>query len=403
MPAFAYRAVDYSGKRVRGAEEAPSPGALTHALEARGLVVVEVAAADTDPGRKPGAPWVHLGRGQAVLEVTRAVATLLQAGLPLPRALSAAAHVATPDTRQVIEAVRERVARGESLAAALAAHSALFPPIYVGLVRAGERSGDLAGAFARLAEQLDREARLRSRLVSLALYPLILTAAGAVALAVLAFFVLPRFADLLHSTGTVLPRSTAFVLGVATALRRGWPLLVPFVIALPLVVVWSRQTDEGRRAASRMLLHLPAIGGLRRQVLSARLARVLGVLVGGGAPLLSALEESKACLSDPLVQDEVARVHDQVREGVPVHRAIAAGGFFHPLLAQLVAVGEESGRLQEFFVKAAEIFEERTERGAQRLVTLLEPAMIVTLGLVVAFVALSVLQAIYGVNAGVLR
>jgi general secretion pathway protein F len=399
VPAFAYRAVDSSGKRLRGAEEAPSPGALTLTLEARGLVVVDVR--EGEGGAATGT--FQFGRRQAVLEVTRAVAALLQAGLPVAKALSAAAHVATGDVKGTLEAVREGVARGETLAAALAPHAALFTPLYVGLVRAGERSGDLAGAFARLAEQLDREERLRARLLSLAIYPLILAGAGTVALIVLAFFVLPRFAELLHGSGAVLPRSTAFVLTTATALRQGWPLLIAVPVGVPLVLLWIRQTVEGRRAASQFLLRLPAVSGLRRQALSARTARLLGVLLGGGAPLLSALEESHDCLSDPLARDDLERVRQQVREGVPLHRALGAGDVYHPLLAQLVAVGEESGRLQEFLLKAAEIFEERTERGAQRLVTLIEPAMIVTFGVVVAFVALSVLQAIYGVNAGVLR
>lgn len=399
MPAFAYRAVDQTGRRLRGAEDAPSPRALTLALESRGLVVVEIREGE-ESGAGAGA---RLGRRQAVLEVTRAVAALLQAGLPLARALSAAAHLATAYTKHAVEAVRERVARGEPLAVALGEHPDLFSPLYVGLVRAGERSGDLAGTFARLADQLDREERLRGRLLSLSVYPLILCITGSVALIVLAFFVLPRFAELLQGTGAVLPRSTAFVLGTATALRRGWPLLLAGVLTLPLVLIWSRQTDEGRRAASRLLLSLPIINGLRRQALSARTARVLGVLLGGGAPLVSALDESRECLSDPLAREELERVSREVREGSALHRAIGARDLFHPLFAQLVAVGEESGRLREFLLKAAEILEERTERGAQRLVTLLEPALIVTLGLVVAFVALSVLQAIYGVNTGVLR
>lgn len=400
MPAFAYRAVDRSGKRLRGAEEAPSPQALALTLEARGLVVVDVRES---PDAHATSGVFRFGQRQAVLEVTRAVAALLQAGLPLARALSAAAHVAGAETRHVIEAVRERVARGESLAGALSGHPALFSPLYVGVVRAGERSGDLAGAFARLAEQLDRDERLRSRLLSLAIYPIVLATAGAVALIVLAFFVLPRFAALLQSTGAVLPTSTAIVLATANGLRHGWPLLLGCAAALPLALVWSRQTNDGRLAVSRLLLGAPVIGSLRRQALSARAARLLGVLVGGGAPLLHALDEARACLSDPLAQHDLERVGTEVREGAPLHRAIAQGGMFHPLLAQLVAVGEESGRLQEFLLKAADILEERTERAAQRLVTLLEPAMIVTFGLVVAFVALSVLQAIYGVNAGVLR
>src|SRR5262245_25045800 len=398
MPEFAYQAVDVSGRRIRGQEEAPSPLALTRGLEARGLVVIDVGAAPP-----PRAAAVGFGQKRAVLELTRAVAALLRAGLPLARALSAAAHVATGPARDATTAVRARVERGESLADALTAYPALFSPLYVGLVRAGERSGDLPGAFARLADQLERDDRLRSRLLSLSVYPLILAAAGTVALGVLAFFVLPRFAALLRDTGASLPRSTAIVLGVATTVRSAWPVFVALSVALPFVVAWARRTEEGRRLTSRILLELPFIGGLRRQALGARVSRLIGVLIGGGAPLLSALEESTDCLPDPLARDDMVRIRGRVREGISLHQAVSEGGLFHPLLSQLVAVGEESGRLQEFLLKAAELFEERTEAGAQRLVTLLEPAMIMSFGLLVAIVALSVLQAIYGVNAGVYR
>jgi len=399
MPAFAFLAVDPNGRRIRGIEEAASDAALAHGLEARGLLVVEVAErADAEQRSGFGG-----GQRQAVLEVTRAVAALLTAGLPLARALGAAAHVATGDAAAATQTVRSRVERGESLASALGAYPALFSPLYVGLVRAGERSGDLAGAFTRLADQLERDERLRARLLSLSVYPMILAAAGTVALIVLAFFVLPRFAELLQGTGSTLPRSTALVLAIAAGLKRGWPLLVALVAGAPLLIAWTRRTPEGRRAAARILLELPVISNLRRQALGARVARLVGVMLGGGAPLLGALDETVECLPDPIAQEEVVRIRTRVREGAALNRAVGEGSLFHPLLAQMVAVGEESGRLQEFLLKAAEIFEERTERGAQRLVTLLEPAMIVTFGGIVALVALSVLQAVYGVNAGVYR
>ncbi|MGE5803507.1 MAG: type II secretion system F family protein, partial [Gemmatimonadota bacterium] len=257
--------------------------------------------------------------------------------------------------------------------------------------------------FTRLSDQLERDERLRARLLSLSVYPLVLAAAGTVALVVLAFFVLPRFAELLQGTGATLPRSTALVLGIAGALKHGWPVFLALAAGVPFLLAWTRRTAEGRRAAARVLLELPVINTLRRQALGARVARLVGVMLGGGAPLLGALDETVECLPDPLAQEEVARIRTRVREGVSLNRAFGEGALFHPLLAQLVAVGEESGRLQEFLLKAAEIFEERTERGAQRLVTLLEPAMIVTFGGIVALVALSVLQAVYGMNAGLYR
>src|SRR6266498_6107703 len=246
MPDFAYQAVDIAGRRVRGREEAASPLALTRGLEARGLVVIDVGEA---PAERSGG--IRFGQRQEVLELTRAVAALLKAGLPLARVLGAAAHVVTGATRDATSAVRARVERGESLADALAAYPALFSPLYVGLVRAGERSGDLAGAFARLAEQLERDERLRARLFSLSIYPIVLATAGTVALCVLAFFVLPRFAELLRGTGAALPRSTALVLAIATTLRSAWPLLIALAVGLPLLWTWTRRSDDGRRAGAR--------------------------------------------------------------------------------------------------------------------------------------------------------
>ncbi|HEY2942947.1 MAG TPA: type II secretion system F family protein, partial [Vicinamibacteria bacterium] len=261
MPAYAYRAVDLTGRRIRGREDAPSPTALTRSLEARGLVLLDLAEG-ADGGGDAEAGF-RFGRGQAVLDITRAVAALLAAGLPLARALKAAAHVATGETSDVVDAVRARVERGDALAAALAAHPRFFPPLYVGLVRAGERSGDLAGAFRRLAAQLERDEQLRARLLSLSLYPLILAVAGAGALAVLIFVVLPRFAELLTGTGAALPRSTAAVLAAAHAARTGWPLLLAAIAAVPLLISWARRTDQGRRAWARLLLDLPLVRRLR--------------------------------------------------------------------------------------------------------------------------------------------
>jgi type II secretory pathway component PulF len=145
------------------------------------------------------------------------------------------------------------------------------------------------------------------------------------------------------------------------------------------------------------------VRGFRQYVLASRFARLVGTLLSGGAPLLSALDDTLECVGDPVARDETVRIRGRVREGVPLNRAIAEGGFFPPLLAQLVAVGEESGQLQNFLLKAAEILEEKTERLLQRLVALVEPVMIIVFGGLVGFVALSLLQAIYSVNAGSFR
>lgn len=396
MPTYAYQAVDGAGRRQRGQAHAVSPAALTRALEDRGLLVLDVA----EPAEGTTGGWFRPGRRREVLEVTRAVAALLPVGMPLAQALGAAANVATGDVHAAVLAVRARVERGDTLSAALAEHRRLFPPLYVGLVRAGEKSGDVAGAFRRLAEQLEREEALRGKLLSASIYPLLLAGAGSVAVVVLLVFVLPRFATLLQDSGAALPRSTALMLGLSTALRRFWPALLLVPAGIAAIAAWVRGTAEGRRAWCALLLALPLVSTLRRTALAARFARLTGVLLGGGAPLLAALDDAAESLADPLARDETLRIRTRVREGRSLRDAVADGAFFPPLLAQLVGVGEDAGRLREFLLKAADIFEDRTERLTQRLATLAEPAMIVLFGSVVAVVALSLLQAIYGINAG---
>jgi general secretion pathway protein F len=400
VPQFAYRAVDAAGKRYRGNLEAVNPAALSRALEARGLLVLDADEAASGASSTAG---FGFGRSRAVLELTRALAALLPAGVPLSRALGTASQVVSGEVAVATTAVRERVERGQSLAAALAEHPHLFPPIYVGLVRAGEKSGDLDSTFGRLAEQLEREEQLRGRLISASVYPLLLVGIGGVAVVVVMLFVLPRFVELLGGAGASLPGSTALLLRISTLLQLLWPLLLllPFVAAA--LAMLAAATVRGRRIGAQLLLLIPGIGRLRRAVLAGRFARLVEVLLGGGAPLLTALEDAEQSIGDPLARDDLARIRGRVREGASLSGAIAEGFLFPPLLAQLAAVGEDAGRLREFLLEAANIFEHMTARILQRLVTLLEPTMILVFGGIVAFVALSLLQAIYAVNADAFR
>jgi len=397
MPTFAYQVVDSVGKRTRGEAQAASPGALARSLEERGLLVLEVA--ESGAGAGAGKAGFRIGRRREVLEFTRAMAALLPVGMPLAQALQAASGVASGDVRGAVLDVRSRVERGDTLSTALATHSRLFSPLYVGLVRAGEKSGDVDTSFGRLAQHLEREEQLRGKVLSAAIYPLLLACAGTIAVTVLLFFVLPRFVTLLEGSGATLPRSTSIMLAVSSGLHRAWPvlLLIPFAIAAFLA--WVRNTTEGRRVASQLLLGIPGVRSLRQYALAARFARLVGVLLGGGAPLLAALDDTIESIGDPLARDDTARIRTRVREGSSLRAAVGESTLFPPLLAQLIGVGEDAGQLRIFLDKAADIFEERTERATQRLATLAEPAMIVVFGAIVAFVALSLLQAIYGINA----
>lgn len=360
------------------------------------MVALEVEEAEASGG----GGGLGIGRRAAVLEFTRAVASLLPAGMPLARALAAGTTAAPESVRPALEAVRAKVERGDELAQALSEHPGLFSSLYIGMVRAGEKSGSLDSAFERLTAHLERQGELRSKLVSMSIYPVLLGLVGIAAILVLVLFVLPRFSDLLLSSGTALPTTTAAVVGVATAVREEWWILGMVPLFLLVGLTWLRTTPNGRRLGAKILVRLPLVGGWRRQHLGASFARMVGELLAGGAPLLLALQDARDCMTDSVAQAETDRIRTLVREGSSLHGAISEGGVFPPVLAQLVALGEDAGRLSDFLLKAAELLEKKTERALERMVALVEPAMIVGFGGIVAVVALALLQAIYGVNAG---
>ncbi len=392
MPRFDFQTINADGRRARGHETAPSVPALVSALEARGFTVLHVheRPVDAAPARRAS--------GSAVADAVRALASLSAAGLPLARVLEVAASTAPPALRAPLRDVCARVERGESLAASLAAHPHLFRPAAIGVIRAGERAGDLDGALERLATQLERAEALRARLLSAAVYPSVLAVAGGAAMMVLMLFVLPRFASLFAETGLALPRSTALLLAAAAALRRNWAVLPLATATVAAVACWIWLSAPGRRTWSRVLLAVPVVRGARLDALNAAVARTLGVLLRGGAPIAAALEDAAASLDDAGARDALRRVRVRVVAGSSLQAAMEAEAVLASALCTLVATGEQAGRLAEFVERAAELFEQRTERATQRAVALLEPAMIVLFGGVVGVIALALLQGIYGIN-----
>jgi len=261
MPNFAYQAVDSAGRAKNGEATAVSVGALTKSLEERGLLVLDVS--ETRAGGAKASKGFRFGRRREILEVTRALSSLLPVGMPLAQALQAASNVATGDVRAAVLEVKARVERGDTLSTALAEHPSLFPPLVVGLVRAGERSGDIDSAFARLAAQLERDEALRAKILSASIYPLLLATAGTLAVSVLLFFVLPKFVTLLQGSGAKLPSSTSTLLALSAFLHKIWPLLAMLPFVLAGIFAWMRNSEEGRRFASRAMLSIPAVNTLR--------------------------------------------------------------------------------------------------------------------------------------------
>jgi general secretion pathway protein F len=392
MPDYEFLAVDRRGRRSRSSEHSPDAASLIRTLESRGLLAIDVRE------REQAQPAIRPVRASAVADAVRSLASLLASGLPLARALDVAATAAPRALADALRDIRARLERGDSVATACAAHPRVFNAAAVGILRAGERAGDLDGAFDRLANQLERAAELRARLVSALIYPAVLAVAGGAALLVLLLFVLPRFAALLEGTGIPLPASAALLLAVATGLRANWPAVPLLAVGIAALAAWLRGSDRGRRAWAGFLLTLPLVRTSRRDALTASAARTLAVLLRGGAPLSTALDDAAHAAGDPILADALRAARARVVAGVSLRDAVASERVFSETFVALVATGEEAGRLAEFLDRAGTMFEQRTLRSAQRLIALAEPAMVVGFGIVIAGVALSLLQAIYGLN-----
>lgn len=401
MPTYTYRVLSAEGRSVTGTGEAASVSEMEDTLRARGLYPLEVSleAGPADEGsRRPSA---RRGRGAAVARFFRHLSTLVSSGVSLDRALRIGARATSRnDLAEALSEVRADVREGGALAEALGAHPGLFPPLAVGLTRAGERGGALAEAFDRVARALERRRQLRSRLRTALIYPSVMALVSGVSLAVLLFWVLPRFTVMLEEMGVALPASTAILVGVTGFVEAWWPVMLAAGVgtAVWLARFWS--TERGRELLHGLCLRLPLLGPLRRQRAAVNLGRTLAALLERGMPVLEAMETTGEALTDRVARRELAAARREVRAGHALARAFRGGRALPEAFLQMVEVGEEGGRLDEMLRHGAEMMEEDLRQGLERLVRLAEPAMIVVFGAAVGFVALALLQAVYGVHAG---
>lgn len=399
MPVYAYRAASAAGRTVRGTEEAATEAALDRLLVERGLFPLEIRSAGGGAARRAGSgAWTS--RRADLAESVATLAALLEAGLPLDRALEVTARgAARSDMAQALEGVRQVVRGGGRITDALRAHAELFPPVAVGLLGTAERGGHLAEATRRLADHLERESALRARVVSALIYPALLAGVGLFALVVLLLFVLPRFVELLSDAGAALPASTALLLAASRGFGRWWPLLLLAPCAGGVLWTRWRRSTGGRERADALLLSLPLLGPLRARYASVHVARTLGTLTAGGLTLLQALDVTVSTTGDAAVAADLRAAHGAVRRGEALSAALARGRAFPHVMIRMVQVGEETGELDTLLGRAAGLMEGELGRKVERLVALLEPAMILLFGILVGGVALSLLQAIYGVHA----
>jgi general secretion pathway protein F len=399
MPVFVYRAADRRGQTVDGVMEAPDARAVVERLHRDAYYPIHVTAHAERQG------WLRLPvsgriRQRDLLAFSQQLATLVEAGIPLDRALGILEELAATSRLRVIVAdLLHTVRAGGSLSDALAKHHPRpFSRLYINMVRAGEKGGVLEVTLRRLAEFLEARAAFTEAILSALAYPLVVTVVGAGAIVFLLTFVIPRFATIFADLKQEIPLPTQVLLSVSAALTAYWWLGGLAVLAAVLGWRMWTGTPEGRLAWDRILLSLPHVGALRIKVETARFTRTLGTMLKSGVPVMGALAVVGEMTSNQVIARALARLAESVKRGRTVAASLAEQTPFPPLAMHMVRVGEETGRLEEMLIKTAETFESDVRIELKRFIGLLEPAIILTMGLLVAFIVVAMLMAIFSIN-----
>jgi len=393
LPVFEYEALSSSGKALRGIIDAESMRTARIKLRSQGVYPTEIreeTAAATHPETSfrlfSGVPPKELAR------TFRQLATLVGAGIPLVSSFSALIdQTGNPVLRKVLTQTRESVREGGSLADALAAHPRAFPPILVGLVRAGEVSGALGLTLSRWADFSEHQAALRQRVRAALTYPVFMFFIGAGVLFFLMAFVVPTVTRVFSDLGQALPWPTLILMAVSDFLGRFWWALAAAFI---LFTLWARKflrSEKGGLFWDRLKMKIPLARELHRKLALSRWSRTLGTLLSGGLPLLQALEYSQGVAGNRLFSRAIAQARERVREGEEVALSLKESGLFPSVVLEMVAVGEKSGELPPMLEKVASSLENEAESDLRGLIALLEPLMILIMGVGVGFIALSVL------------
>jgi general secretion pathway protein F len=389
---YAYRAASSGGVVDVGTVDAESAREARDIITSRGLFVLSIEARGQRIARREPIAMADLALGLRIL------ADLLESGLSVTRALHAFEELAPKGWRPALPHMKQAVREGQSLASALATSPVEIPGLVVGITQAGEAGSGIGPAIRRAAQLMESSAEMRASIRSALAYPLVVAAAGALAVSILITVVLPRFAKILADLGQKLPASTRMVLEGAALFRA---LLVPGVVAAAIAIVawraWT-QTAHGRQAWHGVLLAMPGIGPVRAGAAAARMAHSLAALLESGVPIAAAMSLAARATADAELEARVVAARAAVSAGDTLSRALEANRAATPTVIRLARAGEESGRLGAMLDHAAHIEQARADRIVRTSVRLLEPMLLLTFASVVALIAAALLQAIYSVR-----
>lgn len=406
MPVFEYTALDRSGKSSNGIIDADSPVAARQKLRGSGMFPVEVkesASASAPTGLSSGPVSVsglfkRVKPGE-VSVMTRQLSILLAAGVPLVGALDALlSQIVNPLLKKNLAQIKESVNEGNSLAFAISQHPKLFSNIYVNMVRAGEASGSLDVVLARLAEYGERQETLRGRFKAALAYPVFMCLIGSLVLFFLITFIVPNITQVFSEMHHTLPLPTVALICLSSFLKSFWWAVVLAGVGAVIAVKQLIKTSRGRYVRDKIKLKIPVLGNVNQKIALARFARTLGTLLESGVPLLTALDIVRNIVNNILIAEDIDNATEEIESGKSLAMPLRRSQWFPPIAVQMISVGEQSGELEAMLQKIADTYEKDVESQIMAMTSLLEPVMILTMGLVVGFIVISILLPIFEMN-----
>ncbi|MEW6214319.1 MAG: type II secretion system F family protein [Nitrospirota bacterium] len=393
MPLFSYEAVDSSGKRLKESVEAPNEESLKNILRERGLLPISIKAGET----RKGSLFKRI-TSKDLLIFTQELSNLLESGLPLDKALFVLSeHSEKRGFRSIIGDIYRDIQRGQSLSQAMGRHK-VFPKLYVNMIKSGEAGGTVETVLRRLVSFLETTISFREEVVSALTYPILLTIVGGIAVAVLMLYVIPEFSKIFADMGQALPLPTLILLKVSRGVASYWWAIGSILTGSIILLRVYAKTSEGRTYIDNFKIKFPVLKKLNIRLIIARFSRTLGTLLQSGVPILEAIKIAREVIGNDVVSAKLDVLEEGVRRGRGIAAPLKDSGVFPPVVAQMVAVGEEAGRLEETFLLIADRFEAESRSLIKRLVSLFEPALILLMGLIVGFIVISMLIGIFSIN-----
>lgn len=398
MSNFTYKAKDSKGAPIQGSMEAESQAVVINRLQSMGYFPILIMADKTEKKKNRGLRFL-IGKGFQTMDLTafnRQLADLLSAGIPLVKALAIIVNQTSNEyLREVISAISNDVQGGDTLAGALSKHPRIFPKLYCAMVRAGETGGMLDGILERLADFSEMEDEIRSKIKSALAYPVVMVFAGSVAIIILMTVVIPKIIKIYADLEQTLPLPTQILINIMNFVGLRWWLLLGLII-IPIVFFYKFiHTEEGRSLWHKFTLKIPILGEviLKRQI--AQFARTLGSLLKNGVSILSSLEIVKEIVGNKLVKEEIGKISENITQGSGIAAPLKGSNIFPPVVVNMIAIGEETGRLHDVLLRIANSYDIQVDRSVKTLTALVEPLVILLMGFVVAFVVISMLLPIF--------